>query len=223
MKINIFSLTIALAAFVLYSCNNAPKSGDQESQDGDTSFYASYEAQLQSLNDSVTGSKTAGNATFIIKDGEMQVTIDVKNAPAGIQHWQHFHGFENGDAAEVPTMEQDANGDGIIDVTETEPVSGTTMVPFNDIPANMDVGANSYPEADEEGSYHYEATIPMEQLDSVFLEAFGDEVNLDTRVLYIHGVPEDTELPESVASLGDIPASITIPIAAGKINKVEEE
>jgi hypothetical protein len=34
-------------------------------------------------------------------------------------------------------------------------------------------------------------------------------------------VPESTILPASVASLDDIPAQVTLPIACGKIEKVE--
>jgi hypothetical protein len=35
--------------------------------------------------------------------------------------------------------------------------------------------------------------------------------------VYIHGVPSATQLPSSVASLGPIPAQVTLPIACGKI------
>ncbi|MCD9225341.1 hypothetical protein [Lactobacillus helveticus] len=46
---------------------------------------------------------------------------------------------------------------------------------------------------------------------------------LDKRVVYIHGVPADLELPESVGGkINDhYDQHVTLPIAAGKINRVD--
>jgi len=38
--------------------------------------------------------------------------------------------------------------------------------------------------------------------------------------VYIHGVLPNTKLPASVASLGTIPAQVTLPIACGKIERI---
>lgn len=45
--------------------------------------------------------------------------------PANIEHWEHFHRFPDGKQAHVPTLMQDVNHDGFIDLPETEAVSGT--------------------------------------------------------------------------------------------------
>lgn len=63
--------------------------------------------------------------------------IEMFDTPANIEHWQHFHGFPDGKDAHVATMDNDLNGDGFIDLPETEPVSGTTMVPFNKNPEKL--------------------------------------------------------------------------------------
>lgn len=181
-----------------------------------------YKAQLQPLNSKVTGLQTSGDARFVVADDTMTVTLDVKNAPPGIECWQHFHGFANDSTATCATAADDKNGDGIIDVAETGTASGTTMVPFNEMPAEMNVGSDTYPKAGADGSYHYETKIPMTQLNAAFAKVFGgSKIDLDRRVLYIHGVPDSTNLPKSVASIGDIPAHVTIPIACGKIIKVD--
>lgn len=57
--------------------------------------------------------------------------IEMFDTPANIEYWQHFHGFPDGKDAHVATMDNDLNGDGFVDLPETELVSGTTMVPFN--------------------------------------------------------------------------------------------
>ena len=214
--------SLILLSLVAFSCTNSNKSSDQESQTQEP-LTQIYEAQIQSLNSNVTNLQTSGKARFVIDGNKMHITIDIKNAPPAIEHWQHFHGFTDEGIATCASESEDVNGDGIIDVVETETVSGTTMVPFNKLPAEMDIPTDTYPVADDNGSYHYEIDVSLDDLESAFANAFGgSELNLDSRVIYIHGVPSDTNLPETVASLGDIPAHVTLPIACGKIEKVEE-
>jgi hypothetical protein len=214
--------SLILLSLVAFSCTNSNKSSDQESQTQEP-ITQIYEAQIQSLNSNVTNLQTSGKARFVIDGNKMHITIDIKNAPPAIEHWQHFHGFTDEGIATCASESEDVNGDGIIDVVETETVSGTTMVPFNKLPAEMDIPTDTYPVADDNGSYHYEIDVSLDDLESAFANAFGgSELNLDSRVIYIHGVPSDTNLPETVASLGDIPAHVTLPIACGKIEKVKE-
>ena len=46
------------------------------------------------------------------------------DTPANIEHWEHFHGFPDVKQAHVPTLMQDVNHDGFIDLPETKAVSG---------------------------------------------------------------------------------------------------
>lgn len=178
---------------------------------------ATYSAPLNALNSSVTGSEAGGTATLVVKGDELTITVDAHGVPANTVHWQHFHGFTTGVAASCADASADANGDGIVDLMETEAASGTTMVPFDADPAAMDVAHGTYPTADAEGNYHYTQTVSMKALQAAFGKAFdGQTLDLGKRVIYIHGVPAATELPASVASLGPIPAQVTLPIACGK-------
>lgn len=218
MKMKIYCVALAAMA-ALAGCEG----GNSGSGHSDSTKKVTYVAHLSPLNAQITGSNTQGEARFVIENDTMTVTIDVKNAPPGIEHWQHFHGFTNDSAATCATEADDKNGDGIIDVVETETASGTTMVPFNKLPAEMALGENTYPVADENGSYHYEAKIPMAGLKEAFAKAFpNSDIDLDRRVLYIHGVPDSATLPATVASIADIPAHVTLPIACGQIQKVNE-
>ena len=61
--------------------------------------------------------------------------------PANIEHWEHFHRFSDGKQAHVPTLMQDVNHDGFIDLPETEAVSG---VPFDDAPQEMNIPHDGY-------------------------------------------------------------------------------
>lgn len=213
-------MVLALSAMVIAAsaCNSAEKK--EEAASAPVVMEEVYEAQLQPLNTNITKTQTNGTARFVISGDTLTAVIQIKDAPPGMEHWQHFHGFVNDSIATCASADQDKNKDGIVDVTETETVSGTTMVPFNAQPAEMQLGSDTYPKSGADGSYNYEVKIPLKQLEGAFAKSFGDSaLHLDRRVLYIHGVPSDTKLPASVASVGDIPAQITLPIACGKIEK----
>jgi hypothetical protein len=93
---------------------------------------AVYVAHLTAMNAKVVGSKTTGEARFEVRGGNLVIDIKVRGAPPDITHWQHFHGFKDGSAATCANPSADKNSDGIVDLIETEPASGTTMVPFDD-------------------------------------------------------------------------------------------
>jgi len=180
-----------------------------------------YIARLHSMNTKVTGLQTVGEAKFVTRGNTLTISVEVKAAPPGITHWQHFHGFKDNHAATCPTEAADMNGDGIIDLIETEPMSGTTMVPFDDVPVAMDVAHGAYPKASAAGTYMYRKPVSLKGLTAAFAKVIDDrKLDLDHRVVFIHGVSPDAKLPPSVASLGDIPAQITLPIACGEIERV---
>ncbi len=210
-------LTALVGAAGMLPLAAAAQSADAPKNANDT-----YVAHLSALNSKVTGSTTAGEAHFKVDGANLVIDINVTGAPPDVTHWQHFHGFEDGHAATCATAGADANGDGIVDLIETEKASGTTMVPFDAAPAAMDVAHGTYPTADVDGSYSYHQVVPLKDLEAAFGKAFdGQKLQLDHRVVYIHGVAEDTELPASVQSLGPIPAHVTLPIACGRIERVK--
>lgn len=181
-----------------------------------------YAARLQPLNSASIKHKTTGKATFKIRGDKLTLDIRVKGAPPSTTHWQHFHGLKGELAASCPTQSADTNGDGFVDILETEPAAGTTMVPFDTMPAAMDVAHGTYPKASAKGAYHYHEVVSVKKLSAAFAKAFdGQKLDLDKRVVLIHGVPSSMKLPATVKSLGPIPAQVTLPIACGKIVKVK--
>ncbi len=182
-----------------------------------------YVATLHPMNTNVTGSSASGQVRFSIVGDTMTIEVDVTGVSPNMVHWQHFHGFADNRDATCPTAAADTNHDGIIDLIETGPMSGTTMVPFDTDPAAMDIAHGTYPTASATGTYHYQETVSLAALQAAFAKAFSDQkLDLDRRVVFIHGVPSGTKLPSSVASLGPIPAQVTLPIACGKIEKVSQ-
>ena len=177
-----------------------------------------YVAQLHPMNTKVTGHRTTGEARFTVNGDSLTISIKVKDAGPGVTHWQHFHGFQDNRNAHCAAQAADKNRDGIVDLIETEPASGTTMVPFIDDPVSMNVAEGTYPKASSAGTYEYRQTVSLKALSAAFSKAFdGSKLDLDRRVVLIHGTPNT--LPASVASLGPIPAEVTLPIACGTIER----
>ena len=182
-----------------------------------------YVAKLHPGNAKVTGLEATGEARFSINGDTLTITVSAQKLPPEIVHWQHFHGFKDNRDATCPTEAADANHDGIIDLIETEPTSGTTMVPFDDDPVGMDIGGGTYPKAGADGTFQYQKTVSLKDLDAAFAKAFADKkLDLDKRVVFIHGILPSTKLPTSAASLGTIPAQVTLPIACGEIKRVQQ-
>ncbi|HET6630625.1 MAG TPA: hypothetical protein VFG91_12690 [Woeseiaceae bacterium] len=177
-----------------------------------------YVAVLEPLNTGVTGLRSTGKARFLIDGDELTITVTAEEVPPGITHLQHFHGFEDGRDASCAGPADDANGDGIVDLIETEAVSGKTMVPFTADPVSLEIVTDTYPTASDNETYHYQQTVSLAELQQAFAEAFsGQDLDLDGRVVYVHSVLPSMVMPDSVASLGDIPAHVTLPIACGEI------
>lgn len=176
-----------------------------------------FTARLSPVNAGLLGSTPSGEARLEVRGDSLRIMVDVQGLPPRMTHLQHFHGFEDGTAARCPGPEADQNGDGVVDVTETAAAAGTTMVPFHGDPQNMEIDAETYPEADGQGSYSYRKTVPLDGLQSAFEEKFGGRLDLGQRVVFIHGVPEDAELPETAGTKAGLPARVTLPIACGEL------
>lgn len=177
-----------------------------------------FVAKLQPLNANKIGTSASGTADLKIKDGKLITTIDLAGLQPGMMHLQHFHGFIDGKDAVCPTADADTNKDGFIDLVETEPFAGITMVPFHAHPASLEIANDTYPKADKKGAAHYSDTVSIADLEAALKEKLkATGLNLDKRVIFIHGVADTAALPDSVKSLPGVPAQVTLPIACGKI------
>ena len=180
-----------------------------------------YRAEIAPLNESVTGKMPAGFATLEIEGDSLTIRVSLSNLPPGMMHLQHYHGFIDGGDATCAGMAQDANNDGIVDLIETEAVSGVTLVPFHDDPASLEIKTHSYPVADELGNVSYTKTLSLAKLKQGLRKAHNIEEPLfGKRVVYIHGIDPSDSLPASVQSLPDVPAHVTLPIACGELQQL---
>ena len=180
-----------------------------------------YVAELHPLNVKASGLEAGGEMRFTVHGDSLTIQGSVHGVPPTIEHWQHFHGFADGRQATCPLPAADVNGDGYIDIRETEPAMGVTMVPFNADPVGMDIPTNTYPHASAQGAFDYRKSVSLSALQAAFGRKFGGSIDLERRVVQVHGVVAMPALPGSVVSLGDIPARVTMPLACGEIKRVE--
>jgi hypothetical protein len=181
-----------------------------------------FTADLSPVNAEALGLSASGIATFAIEDGQLAIEVDADGLAPGIAHIQHTHGFPDGQDATCPTAQADTNGDGFVDLMEAMAAAGTTMVPFHGELPSLAIPSKTYPVANEEGATHYRQTVAVGDLEQALEQKFGaGELALDSRVVLVHGVPADTDLPATVQSLPDVPAQVTLPVACGVIKPAE--
>ncbi|MDD3722374.1 MAG: hypothetical protein PHW92_07795 [Lutibacter sp.] len=177
-----------------------------------------YVAEINEINPELTKNDVSGQAIFIIANGQLSISMVVKGLAPNMMHLQHIHGFISGEKGTCAPPEADTNNDGVIDLLETHTYSGKTLVPFNGAPIALAIKSDSYPVADENGLITYNMTISLDELEAAIQKAYGiDQLSLEDRVIFIHGIPEEDPLPSSVQSLPGVPAFITVPVACGTI------
>lgn len=184
-----------------------------------------YAAQLRPINPTVTDRNVFGNALFVVNGTEMTVYVDAVGLAPGQNHLQHYHGFTNGQDATCPPANADTNGDGIVDITETEPYTGQTLVPFHDQPASLEglLSPERFPIATAPyGLIDYQQTVPVGELESALQREYSiPSLNLEQRTVFLHGIESDASLPDTVQSIANVPAQTTLPIACGEIVRVD--
>ncbi len=222
---------LTLAALLLGSCTTLMSEangndGDVQAREPaatDDTATMVYRAELTSINEDVSGLSVSGTATITLRGDSMFIEVVASGLEPGMMHMQHYHGFTDGQEAECATMDEDVNGDEIVDLIETRAVSGVTLVPFNENPAELELTDQSYPTASEQGTITYSDTVVVSELLSSLSEKYGiDSLQLENRVVYLHGVSEDISLPETVESLPDVAPHMTLPIACGRLEEVDD-
>jgi hypothetical protein len=202
-----------------------PPPQQEEQQDQGT-----YTITFQPLNAGVAGNAAAGTGTITISEQTASVNLNMTGVPARINHLQHI--FTSGTC---PTPAADVNGDGFIDVLEGVPSYGPILIPLDGNLNTQADGSAQTPRADSAGTYSYNRTAVLPALladlqavdtdptDAVGKLPAGENLNLEGRTVIIHGVPDSSNLPETVGSLPNVDAARTLPIACGTITRSAAE
>lgn len=204
--------------------DNNTAAQQQEENQVDSGTYA---VSLTALNTGAGDNNASGIGSITVEGNSIKVKLAMAGTPANITHIQNIF-----TSTSCPDSSADANGDGFIDVTEGVPYYGQILIPLDGNLDSQSAGAGGYPTSNNLGVFSYNGSGRLDRMiadlrlpdpditDAVAKLNVGENLNLAGRHIVIHGVPSNTNLPDTVASIGNMPSEATLPIACGVITRV---
>lgn len=229
----IISLTL-LTTILITSCSKSGGGGGSKSVDTtiaeplEIEMNGVYMAQFAPINKDVSGHLN-GSLTLVREKDKDELVVDVRlsNGPASVMHTQSIHVGDR-----CPTIGDDLNGDGFVDGEEAALVYKEILVPLDDDISSQRMGLGTYPVSDEYGYYFWSRAVSYEKFlsdlreedinltdDYVKLSA-NKSLNMTGMVVVIKGVPQTTNLPETVAGRGRENKFQALPVACGVLRKL---
>lgn len=180
------------------------------------------------LNSTVAGNPT-GTLDVVIEGDEFNATMKMTGVPGSMRHAQHIM-----IGTSCPTASNDVNSDNFIDVLEGVPNYGLILIPLDGNLEDQDDGASGFPFANAAGSYTWTKTASLSRMITDLQDADldledglgkldGSDLNLEGKVVLVHGAKQTSNLPSTVATLDDFKNYESLPIACGKIERVAEQ
>jgi hypothetical protein len=188
-----------------------------------------YRAVLSPLNTAIAG-KTTGTVEITLDGDEVVVESTVAGAPSGVKHLQNVM-----ELGTCPTEANDLNTDGVIDIAEGAASFGKILIPLDSNLGDQILGNDFGPIANGAGAYVYRRSTSFALLmadlntddpdkdDYITKLSSYQNLTLSKKVIVIHGVNRNADLPATVATIGETPADQLIPIACGQLIKVQSE
>jgi hypothetical protein len=216
------ALTFAcISLFMITGCVSEDGSSippqEEESQQG------VFRTIFNAMNSEVAG-PTVGTATINVSEDVVTVDVNMTSVGSNMVHGQYIMGF-----GKCPTIEDDANGDGIIDIVESIATTDKALIPLDGDINSQVGGLTDFPTADATFTYDYkqigslaametDLRLPMPS-PSDFIEKLeeDEQLVLTGRHVLILGVPSSVELPETVATVQGFNRNVTLPVACGEI------
>lgn len=233
MKLQVFN-SLLLSSLLLVSCSKSGGgSGSDQNKETrntveplDTELRGTYMALLAPLNKTVSGHLN-GALTLVKEEDELVIDVRLSNGPASVLHNQSIHVGDR-----CPTLDDDLNGDGFIDGEEAVNAYQEIIVPLDDDISSQRIGLGIFPVTDEYGYYFWSRSVSYEKfmadLREEDINPTDDYVKLSDnkhltmigKVVVIKGVPESTNLPETVSGRGRENKYQALPIACGVLKRL---
>ena len=192
----------------------------------DSEIDGQYLAIFETLNPELSH-KISGAFTFSVEKEFDELVMDVRlnNSGKNIIHAQSIR-----TGSRCPSLIDDKNEDDIIDAIEGEAVYGKVFIPLDGDISTQSSHDGEFPAADTYGNYIYAKVTSF----STFMVDLRDEsgnqeyiklksqepLSIESRVVVIHGMSEETDLPATVRTMGPMTIHQSIPIVCGVIQKV---
>lgn len=218
------TVLIGTCLITLASCggDSGGSSGSSSQQREQQDDQGIYRAVLKPLNESVAGS-TSGTVEIRIEGDDVVVTSNITGAPAGVKHLQNVTLLSS---CPAPAAE----GSFV-----TAASTGKILIPLDSNLSEQLMGMSFGPIANGSGSYVYKRSTSLtemladlrspdpDSLDAVVKLSPEENLNLDGKVVFIHGVASSANLPETVGTIGDLSPEQALPIACGELVRITSE
>jgi hypothetical protein len=169
---------------------------------------------------------------FLDKEAQtLTVHIRAEGLEPGQVHVQHIHGFPNDKDANTPTIAQDADGDGFVELAEG-------LVKYGPIQLNLTLnpedsahdhgttghdhtGDAVFPTADENGVLRYSETFRFDRSDPNAQAIFDDIVPLQRKEIVLHGLTlQEGQGSDGGEADGTAGYKDVLPVASGELHEV---
>lgn len=186
----------------------------------------SYRAFIRPMNTRVFGRLNSGLASVDVTENEFKLNLYMDDT-SQVGHMQAIY-----TGSRCPTLSDDQNKDGFIDIQEAMKVSGKMLIPLDEDLTSQVAGEKIFPKG---MAYEYKKNIELSTMlkdlkdrdsdvrDELVKLKANEELNLDGRIILVHGVANKNQLPTSVASLQSMTSYETIPVSCGVIRRVAQE
>ena len=220
------NLTLStLFYFGLISCGqNTSVSKNITTIETPASPEGNYEVILRPLNNHLSGWIPNGKSEIKIDDKTLSIKSWIDDSSA-VTHRQFIL-----KGSRCPTLEDDKNKDGVIDIKETLKVSGKILLPLDN---NLQVQLGHLDEYPF-GNFTYDQKISLKNLeedlrqpdsnpdDQVIKLSPREVLGFENKVMIILGINEKTNLPDLAQTLDGVSGQLSIPIVCGLIQRKDE-
>jgi hypothetical protein len=205
------------------------KSHDHSAADGDHDEQV-FATTFTALNNS--GVKGAAALVYDPDSHNLTVEIDASGLTPGQVHPAHIHGFPDNMDATSPTLAQDADHDGFVELAEGLTTYGPILLNLTSPPTQpAAVGDGTFagmanvpdfPNADANGDVHFRQTYHFEPNDPAAQSLLATIEQFDHKEIVLHG--ENVAAGEGAGTGGEVDGTAgykaVLPVASGEIHDV---
>ncbi len=170
---------------------------------------------------------------FLDKEAQtVTVHIRAEGMEPGQVHPQHIHGFANDMDAKTPTIFQDDDGDGFVELLEGEETYGPIQLNLTLNPEDSahdhgteghdHTGAAMFPTADANGVLRYTETFRFDRSDPNAQAIFDGITPLENKEIVLHGLTTTARQGEGTEGEvnGEAGYKAVLPVASGELHEV---
>lgn len=188
--------------------------------DDGSNIKGKYLAKFKTLNSHINGT-VPGSVTFWREKDRVMVYLRLFAGYPKAWHQQKIY-----EGTRCPTMDDDTNGDGFLDIVEAEAVLGKPLIPLDADISSQRSGRNFYPLGDLSGSYYYERVTSFSRMFRDLKDmrngteeykklAPNEGLSIAGKAVLVQGVSAEVEFPETVQSSPRYKPFQTIPVVCG--------